>query len=152
LLCNCKKSVQSWLHSFLFGAAQLQENKNYPDIVKPKWIKSVDLWPGEMLWLKKNIFAKKLAFLKIEHNIGFWEKRQFFAENCLKAPKIVIITSTQDTFFEKMAPWPPKTALNVCSPPFSVKKYPKFELIAYTKGENFPKLVTLNCGQTRLPF
>jgi hypothetical protein len=29
-----------------------------------------------------------------DHNIGFWEKRQFFAENCRKSQKIVIITST----------------------------------------------------------
>jgi hypothetical protein len=28
------------------------------------------------------------------HNIGFWEKRQFFAENWQKSRKIVIITST----------------------------------------------------------
>jgi hypothetical protein len=31
---------------------------------------------------------------KFDHYIGFWEKRQFFAENCRKSPKIVIITST----------------------------------------------------------
>jgi hypothetical protein len=31
---------------------------------------------------------------KFDHNIGFWEKRQFFAENCQKLHKIVIITST----------------------------------------------------------
>jgi hypothetical protein len=29
-----------------------------------------------------------------DHNIGFWEKRQFFAENWEKSQKIVIITST----------------------------------------------------------
>jgi hypothetical protein len=29
-----------------------------------------------------------------DHNIGFCEKRQFFAENCQKSQKIVIITST----------------------------------------------------------
>jgi hypothetical protein len=29
-----------------------------------------------------------------DHNIGFWEKHQFFAKNCRKSPKIVIITST----------------------------------------------------------
>jgi hypothetical protein len=29
-----------------------------------------------------------------DHNIGFWEKRQFFAEICQKSQKIVIITST----------------------------------------------------------
>jgi hypothetical protein len=48
--------------------------------------------------------AKKLAFLTqnkaklckiwIIPNIGVWEKRQFFAENCRKSQKIVIITST----------------------------------------------------------
>jgi hypothetical protein len=47
--------------------------------------------------------AKKMAFFiqnkaklckKIDHNIGFWEKRHFFAENCWKSQKIVIITST----------------------------------------------------------
>jgi hypothetical protein len=30
------------------------------------------------------------------HNIGFWEKRQFFAEHCWKSQKIVILTSTPD--------------------------------------------------------
>jgi hypothetical protein len=30
---------------------------------------------------------------KYDHNIGFREKRQFFAENCRKSQKIVIITS-----------------------------------------------------------
>jgi hypothetical protein len=29
-----------------------------------------------------------------DHNIGFLEKRQFFAENCRKSQNIVIITST----------------------------------------------------------
>jgi hypothetical protein len=29
-----------------------------------------------------------------DHNIGFWEKGLFFAENCRKSQKIVIITST----------------------------------------------------------
>jgi hypothetical protein len=33
---------------------------------------------------------------KIDHNIGFLEKRQFFAENWQKSTKIVIITSTPD--------------------------------------------------------
>jgi hypothetical protein len=33
--------------------------------------------------------------LCFDHNIGFWVKRQFFAENCRKSQKIVIITSTQ---------------------------------------------------------
>jgi hypothetical protein len=56
---------------------------------------------GPMLWFKKNIFAKKSAkkwcfwlktkakLWKNDHNIGFWEKLQFFrrklskiAENC----------------------------------------------------------------------
>jgi hypothetical protein len=56
----------------------------------------------------KNIFAKKFAtklFLlkllpfckKIVHNIGFGEKRQFFAENWQKSQKLVIITSTPGT-------------------------------------------------------
>jgi hypothetical protein len=31
-----------------------------------------------------------------DHNIGFREKRQFFAENCQKSQKIAIITSTPD--------------------------------------------------------
>jgi hypothetical protein len=31
-----------------------------------------------------------------DHNIGFWEKRQFFAENCRKSQEIVIITSTPE--------------------------------------------------------
>jgi hypothetical protein len=39
-------------------------------------------------WLKT-----KLNFEKIDHNIGFWEKRQFFRR---KSQKIVIITSTPD--------------------------------------------------------
>jgi hypothetical protein len=32
----------------------------------------------------------------VDHNIGFWEKRQFFAENCQKSQKNVIITSTPE--------------------------------------------------------
>jgi hypothetical protein len=39
-----------------------------------------------------------------DHNIGFWEKRQFFAENCQKSQKIVIRTSTPDEFVKN----PPK--------------------------------------------
>jgi hypothetical protein len=31
---------------------------------------------------------------KFDHNIGFGEKRHFFAENCRKSQKIVITTST----------------------------------------------------------
>jgi hypothetical protein len=31
---------------------------------------------------------------KFDHNIGFWETRQFFAENWRKSQKILIITST----------------------------------------------------------
>jgi hypothetical protein len=31
---------------------------------------------------------------KVDHNIGIKEKRQFFAGNLEKSPKIVIITST----------------------------------------------------------
>jgi hypothetical protein len=31
-----------------------------------------------------------------DHNIVFLEKRHFFAENCQKSQKIVIITSTPD--------------------------------------------------------
>jgi hypothetical protein len=30
---------------------------------------------------------------KFDHNIGFWENRNFFAENCRKSEKIVFITS-----------------------------------------------------------
>jgi hypothetical protein len=36
----------------------------------------------------------KPNFEKVDHNIGFYEKRQFFAENWQKSQKIVIITST----------------------------------------------------------
>jgi hypothetical protein len=51
----------------------------------------------------KNIFAKKFAFLtpnkaklckKIDHNIGFEKNANFFAKNCRKLQKTVIITST----------------------------------------------------------
>jgi hypothetical protein len=54
------------------------------------------------IFLPKNL-AKIFAFFaqttvsfckNCYHNIGFWEKRQFFAENWKKSPKIVIITST----------------------------------------------------------
>jgi hypothetical protein len=43
------------------------------------------------IWLQT-----KLNYAKFVHNIGFWEKRQFFAENCRKSQKILIITSTPD--------------------------------------------------------
>jgi radical SAM protein with 4Fe4S-binding SPASM domain len=39
---------------------------------------------------------------KFYHNIGLWEKRQFFAENCPQSQKIVIITSTPDEFVKKI--------------------------------------------------
>jgi hypothetical protein len=54
----------------------------------------------------KNIFAENFAekfgnfaeitifCKKMDDNIGVWEKRQFFAENCQKSQKIMIITST----------------------------------------------------------
>jgi hypothetical protein len=54
------------------------------------------------LFSPKNV-AKILAFFaqttvtfckKIDHNIGFLEKRHFFAENWQKSQKIVIIPST----------------------------------------------------------
>jgi hypothetical protein len=41
----------------------------------------------------------ELTYANFCHNIGFWEKRQFFAENWQKSQKIVIITSTPDTIF-----------------------------------------------------
>jgi hypothetical protein len=43
-------------------------------------------------------FAQTTAsFCKnFDHNIGFWEKRQFFAEDWKKLQNIVIITSTPD--------------------------------------------------------
>jgi hypothetical protein len=37
-----------------------------------------------------------------DRNIGFWEKRQFFAENCQKSPKIVIITSAPDSYSKRL--------------------------------------------------
>jgi hypothetical protein len=37
------------------------------------------------------------------HNIGFWEKRQFFPENYQKSQKIVIITSTPGQVVGTMA-------------------------------------------------
>jgi hypothetical protein len=45
---------------------------------------------------KSSGFAQNTAsFCKnFDHNIGFLRKTQFFAENCRKSPKIVIITST----------------------------------------------------------
>jgi hypothetical protein len=51
---------------------------------------------------------QKLAFLTYNkakllkifgHNIGFWEKANFFAENSQKSQKIVIITSTPGVDF-----------------------------------------------------
>jgi hypothetical protein len=41
---------------------------------------------------------------KFDQNIGFWEKRQFFAQNSRKSQKIAIITSTPgwpDEFVKK---------------------------------------------------
>jgi hypothetical protein len=35
-----------------------------------------------------------LVFAKKDHDIGFWEKRQFFVKNWKKSLKIVITTST----------------------------------------------------------
>jgi hypothetical protein len=60
-------------------------------------------------------FGKKLAFwlktkliFKIDYNIGFWEKRHFFAENCQTSQKIVIITSVLGTKYKwTKVPWKP---------------------------------------------
>jgi hypothetical protein len=63
---------------------------------------------GPMLWFFK-YFCKKISekiggfdskqsyiMKKFDHNISFWEKRQFFAENWRKLQKIMIITSTPE--------------------------------------------------------
>jgi hypothetical protein len=49
---------------------------------------------------------------KIDHNVGFSEKRQFFrrklskiAENCQKSPKIVIITTTPEVGVIEVVQW-----------------------------------------------
>jgi hypothetical protein len=42
-------------------------------------------------WWKIGVLTKKTK--RNYTNIGFWEKRQFIAENCPKSQKIVIITS-----------------------------------------------------------
>jgi hypothetical protein len=58
---------------------------------------------GTTAMILKLFSAKILAFFaqttvtfckKIDHNIGFLEKRHFFAENWQKSQKIVIIPST----------------------------------------------------------
>jgi hypothetical protein len=58
---------------------------------------------GPMLWFfkyfrqknrRKNYSERSSIMQNFDHNIGFWEKRQFFAENWQKSQKIVIITST----------------------------------------------------------
>jgi hypothetical protein len=38
---------------------------------------------------------------KFDHNIGFWEKRQFFAGNWQKSQKIVIMTPGHAEVFER---------------------------------------------------
>jgi hypothetical protein len=62
-----------------------------------------------LIFFRRKIQRKKLAFLTQNKdklcNIGFWEKRQFFAENCRKSPKIVIITSTPDLDLAPMHSW-----------------------------------------------
>jgi hypothetical protein len=37
---------------------------------------------------------RRQTLKKIDHNVGIWEKRHFFAENWENSQKIVIITST----------------------------------------------------------
>jgi hypothetical protein len=53
------------------------------------------------IWQKYWLFCSNycLFLQKIDHNIGFWEKRQFFAENWGKSQKIVIITSAHDIVY-----------------------------------------------------
>jgi hypothetical protein len=60
-----------------------------------------------MLWFLK-YFRQQIGVLaqtavvflqKFDHNSGFWEKRQFFAENFQKSRKIVIIISTTGVDF-----------------------------------------------------
>jgi hypothetical protein len=48
-----------------------------------------------MAFLTQNKVKLKLNF---DHNIGFWENANFFAENWQKLQKIVIITSTPDSY------------------------------------------------------
>jgi hypothetical protein len=66
-----------------------------------------------MLRFKKYFLRKICRFLgratvsfmlKFVHNIGFGEKRQFFAENWQKLQKILIITSTRHFGFAQV-PW-----------------------------------------------
>jgi hypothetical protein len=40
-----------------------------------------------------------------DHNIGFWEKRQFFRQKLSKSQKIVIITSTLGVDFFRRDQW-----------------------------------------------
>jgi hypothetical protein len=66
---------------------------------------------GPMLWLKKRFLPQKIgensAFLTLNKanlhknliiTLGFNKSGNFFAENCLKSQKIVIITLTPDEF------------------------------------------------------
>jgi hypothetical protein len=62
------------------------------------WIVCADDWPGSSVIILKNIFAEKIGvfcsnfwkfFLqKVDHNIGFWEVRQFFRRKLAKMTEI----------------------------------------------------------------
>jgi hypothetical protein len=89
---------------------------NLRSVFKHEFTRRGEIWPLGVNWDRfydfKNIFAekycKKLAFLthnkaklceNFDHNIGFWENANFFADNWQKSQKIVIITSTPGAGF-----------------------------------------------------
>jgi hypothetical protein len=67
-------------------------------------------------------FTQNKTMQKLDHNIDFWEKRLFFAENCRKSPKIGIITSTPDI----------NQHMYVCSVAFSINN------VAWIKDSTLP--------------
>jgi hypothetical protein len=54
-----------------------------------KYFRSFFRWKNWRFWLKT-----KVNYAKFDHNIGFWENANVFAENFRKSQKIVIITTT----------------------------------------------------------
>jgi phosphotransferase system IIA component len=74
---------------------------------------------------------------QLDHNIGFREKRQFFAENWEKSQKIVIIISTPGRRHELQKTKTQIFALKVFGNPFFSLKKRKF--LSPCFGTFFPK-------------
>jgi hypothetical protein len=113
----------AYIHKFIFVA---RRGRGKRPLCKQPYLKRAPSKIWDRCYYFLNIFAEKFSekigvfcssycqFCKnCDHNIGFWEKRQFFAENCQKSQKIVNITSTPGIC----------STLHICSPLLNFADY-----------------------------